>query len=161
MTTVDIVELHRLIGLLTQALSDAADGLSRADRPALARRARDVLGHVERGTPLPVRAGATEPTEDLRVIELWIVRYMTVDEPNPRCLYATIPTPSGQELTEYIEEAATFADRDSAIAFRFLTNANLGGRDLKAQAAYRGLIADKGQAVKLEYVARVERKLAR
>lgn len=47
--------LRAQIALLTRALGEAADGLSRADRPSLARKARDVLGHVERGTPLELR----------------------------------------------------------------------------------------------------------
>lgn len=45
-------EVRRRLWLAIEALSEAADGLSRAGRPRLARRAREVLGHVERGTPM-------------------------------------------------------------------------------------------------------------
>lgn len=51
---------NRYIAMLLRALSDAADGLSRAGRPLLARKARAVLGHVERGTPLPEWAARYE-----------------------------------------------------------------------------------------------------
>lgn len=49
------VDLLEQIRLLSRALAEAADGLSRAGRPRLARRAREVLGHVERGTPMKSR----------------------------------------------------------------------------------------------------------
>lgn len=58
----DVAEKDDHVALLLRALSEAADGLSRANRPALARRARAVLGHVERGTPLPeARDGKADP----------------------------------------------------------------------------------------------------
>jgi hypothetical protein len=49
------VDLLAHVQLLSSALAEAADGLSRADRPRLARQAREVLGHVERGTPMESR----------------------------------------------------------------------------------------------------------
>lgn len=48
-------ELRRRLWLAIEALSEAADGLSRAGRPRLARRAREVVGHVERGTPMKTK----------------------------------------------------------------------------------------------------------